>query len=98
MISYGVNYVGKFDEIGVGCPSSGQTATDEDALGSASTVEDWRSLGVGGKVDFCWLLAWCALTTTSVRSGITTANANNGADAGSTWSVGLGYAGRSVGR
>ncbi len=26
-----------------------------------------------------------------MRSGITTANANNGADAGSTWSVGLGY-------
>ena len=36
VISYGANYVGKFDEIGVGLSFVGQTGDDEDALGSAA--------------------------------------------------------------
>jgi len=90
VISYGANYVGKFDEIGVGLSFVGQTGDDEDALGSGSTVEDLSVWSVGGKVNFAGF-ALGAHYNDFGESGITTANANNGADAGSAWSVGLGY-------
>jgi len=90
VISYGANYVGKFDEIGVGISFVGMKGTDEDTSGSSSTVEDLSIWNVGGKVDFAGFTLGAHYNDFG-ESGITTANANNGADAGSTWSVGLGY-------
>ena len=90
VISYGINYVGKFDEIGVGIAFVGQEGDDEDALGSALTVEDLSIWGVGGKIDFAGFTLGAHYNDFG-ETAITTANANNGADAGSTWSVGLGY-------
>jgi len=90
VISYGINYVGKFDDIGVGLSFVGQTGDDEDANGSDSTVEDLSIWNVGGKIDFAGFTLGAHYSDFG-DSGITTANANNGADAGSVWSVGLGY-------
>jgi len=90
VISYGVNYVGKFDEIGVGISFAGQEGDDEDAFGDGRTVEDLSIWQVGGKVDFAGFTLGAHYNDFGETS-ITTANANNGADAGSTWSVGLGY-------
>ena len=92
VMSYGAKYAGKFDEIGVSLSFTGLNGDDEDAVnGSAITAEDANIWAIGGKVDF----AGFSLAANYVdfdETGITTANANNGADAGSTWSVGVSYA------
>ena len=92
VMSYGAKYAGKFDEIGVSLSFTGLNGDDEDAVnGSAITVEDANIWAIGGKVDFSGFSLAANFVDFS-ESYITTANANNGADAGSTWSVGLGYA------
>jgi len=91
VMSYGIKYAGKFDEIGVSLAFTGLNGTDEDANGSAQTVEDANIRAIGGKVDFSGF-SLAANFVDFDESGITTANANNGADAGSTWSVGVSYA------
>ena len=90
VMSYGIKYAGKFDEIGVSLSLTGLNGTDEATNGSA-TVEDANIWAIGGKVDFGGF-SLAANYVDFSETGITTANANNGADAGSTWSVGLGYA------
>lgn len=91
VMSYGIKYAGKFDEIGVSASFTGLNGTDEDANGSAQTTEDANIWAIGGKVDFSGF-SLAANFVDFDESGITTANANNGADAGSTWSVGVSYA------
>ena len=91
VMSYGIKYAGKFDEIGVSAAFTGLNGTDEDANGSAQTVEDANIWAIGGKVDFSGF-SLAANFVDFDETGITTANANNGADAGSTWSVGVSYA------
>ena len=92
VMSYGAKYAGKFDEIGVSLSFTGLNGDDEDAVnGSAITVEDANIWAIGGKVDFSGFSLAANFVDFS-ETNITTANANNGADAGSTWSVGVSYA------
>jgi outer membrane protein OmpU len=88
VISLGANYRGQFDEVGVGLSVTGQFGDDEDAAGAET--EDLSILGVGGRVDFAGFTLGAHWTDFG-DTGITVANALANADAGSTWSVGVGY-------
>ena len=90
VISLGANYVGKFDEVGVGLSFTGQWGDGESASGSALAQEDLAIWGVGGKVDFAGFTIGAHYSDFG-DTGITTANAALGADAGDVWSVGVGY-------
>jgi hypothetical protein len=90
VISYGINYVGKFDEIGVGLSFTGQEGDGESASGSASAASDLSIWHVGGKVDFAGFTLGAHFNDFN-ETGITAANRRLGADAGETWSVALGY-------
>jgi predicted porin len=90
VISYGVNYVGKFDEIGVGLSFVGQSGDAESATGNDEAEEDVSIWSVGTKLDFAGFTLG-AHYTDGGESGVTTVNANNGAEQGSVWGVGLGY-------
>ena len=88
VVSLGANYVGKFDEVGVGLSIVGQFGDDEDAAGAEG--EDLSIWGVGGKVNFAGFSLGAHYSDFG-ETGITVANARAGADAGSVWSVGVGY-------
>jgi len=88
VVSLGANYVGKFDEVGVGLSIVGQFGDDEDAAGAEG--EDLSIWGVGGKVNFAGFSLGAHYSDFG-ETGITVANARAGADAGSAWSVGVGY-------
>jgi predicted porin len=90
VISLGANYVGKFDEVGVGLSFTGQWGDDESASGSALAQEDLAIWGVGGKVDFAGFTIGAHYNDFG-DTAITRANATLGADAGDAWSVGIGY-------
>lgn len=87
VVSLGANYVGKFDEVGVGISATGQWGDDEVGAAESSDLEIW---GVGGKVDFAGFTLGAHYSDFG-ETAITLANALAGADAGSAWSVGLGY-------
>ena len=88
VVSLGANYVGNFDEVGVGLSIVGQFGDDEDAAGAEG--EDLSIWGVGGKVNFAGFSLGAHYSDFG-ETGITVANARAGADAGSAWSVGVGY-------
>jgi len=88
VVSLGANYVGKFDEVGVGLSIVGQFGDDEDAAGAEG--EDLSIWGVGGKVNFAGFSLGAHYSDFG-ETAITVANARAGADAGSVWSVGVGY-------
>lgn len=88
VVSLGANYVGKFDEVGVGLSIVGQFGDDEDATGAEG--EDLSIWGVGGKVNFAGFSLGAHYSDFG-ETAITVANARAGADAGSVWSVGVGY-------
>jgi len=88
VVSLGANYVGKFDEVGVGLSIVGQFGDDEDAAGAEG--EDLSIWGVGGKVNFAGFSLGAHYSDFG-ETAITVANARAGADAGSAWSVGVGY-------
>jgi len=90
VISLGANYVGKFDEVGVGLSFTGQWGDGESASGSALAQEDLAIWGVGGKVDFAGFTIGAHYNDFG-DTAITRANATLGADAGDAWSVGVGY-------
>ena len=88
VVSLGANYVGKFDEVGVGLSIVGQFGDDEDATGAEG--EDLSIWGVGGRVNFAGFSLGAHYSDFG-ETAITVANARAGADAGSVWSVGVGY-------
>jgi outer membrane protein OmpU len=90
IFSYGVNYSGKFDEIGVGLSFVGQSGDGESAIGADEAEEDLAIWSVGTKLDFAGFTLG-AHYTDGGESGVTAANARNGAEQGSVWGVGLGY-------
>lgn len=88
VLSLGANYVGKFGDVGVGISATGMWGDDETATGAEdSDIEIW---GVGGKIDFAGFTLGAHYNDFG-ETFTTLANARNGADGGSTWSVGLGY-------
>ena len=88
VVSLGANYVGNFDEVGVGLSIVGQFGDDETATGAEG--EDLSIWGVGGKVNFAGFSLGAHYSDFG-ETAITVANALAGADAGSAWSVGVGY-------
>jgi outer membrane protein OmpU len=85
IMSYGINYVGKFDDIGVGLSFTGQNGETESA-----TAEGLDYYSIGGTLSMSGFTLG-AHYTDGGETRMTTANANLGADAGDVWSVGLGY-------
>ena len=90
VISYGAKYSGKFDEIGLTISFTGLTGGAE-SLGTLDVAEDPNIWALGGKVDFAGFSV-AANYVDFDDTGILKALSRTGADAGSTWSVGLGYA------
>jgi outer membrane protein OmpU len=90
VVSLGANYVGKFDEVGVGLSFTGQWGDAESASGSALAAEDLAIWHVGGKVDFAGFTIGAHYNDFG-DTFLTPAVTALGADAGDTWSVGLGY-------
>jgi hypothetical protein len=90
VISLGANYVGKFDEVGVGLSFTGQWGDGETASGSALAQEDLAIWHVGGKVDFAGFTIGAHYNDFG-ETGLATAASDLGADAGDAWGVALGY-------
>jgi outer membrane protein OmpU len=90
VMDIGANYVGKFDEVGVGLSIGYQWGDGESTSGSATAEEDLEILGIGGKVDFAGFTIGAHYRDYN-ETALSTANANLGADAGDQWSIGVGY-------
>lgn len=81
-------YVGKFDNVGVGVSVGWEHGSDETATGAEN--EDLDIWGVGGKVDFAGFTIGASYRDFG-NTLLTAAQVTAGADAGSQWSVGVGY-------
>lgn len=88
VLGLSVNYVGKFDNVGVGVSAGWEGGDDETAGGAVA--EDLDIWGVGGKVDFAGFTVGVHYRDYG-DSFLTPALTATGADAGSQWSVGAGY-------
>ncbi|MBO6784423.1 MAG: porin, partial [Alphaproteobacteria bacterium] len=89
-VGLGANYVGKFDEVGIGLSVVGEFGDDESTSGSDQAQEDLEIWGIGGKVDFAGF-TFGAHWRDYGDTNLTNAVANAGGDGGDQWSVGLGY-------
>lgn len=89
VISLGANYVGKFDNVGVGISATYQSGTDE-VGGSAEINNDIDIFGIGAKVDFSGFTIGAHYSDFG-ETDISVANSRNGADQGDAWSVAVGY-------
>lgn len=89
-IGLAANYVGKFDEVGVGLSIGGEFGDDESASGSATAMNELEIWGVGGKVDFAGFTVGAHYRDYG-ETFLTTAASTLGADSGNQWSVALGY-------
>ncbi|MEK9755394.1 MAG: porin [Rhodospirillaceae bacterium] len=90
VMDIGVNYAGKFDEVGVGFSIGYQWGEGESASGASHVEEDLEILGIGGRVDFAGFTIGAHYRDYG-DTGLTSANARLGADQGTQWSVGVGY-------
>lgn len=90
VLGLAANYVGKFDEVGIGLSAVGEFGTGETASGSSAAQEDLSIWGVGGKVDFAGFTLGAHYRDYG-DTFLTTALTAAGADSGDQWSVGLGY-------
>lgn len=90
MIGLGINYTGKFDDVGLSASVLYERADDEDAAGADNTMEDLEVLFIGAKVDFAGFTVGADYrdNNDSLRS---TAAVTAGADGGQWWSVAAGY-------
>ena len=88
VLGLSANYVGKFDNVGVGVSIGWEHGGDETAAGAEN--EDLDIWGVGGKVDFAGFTVGAAYRDFG-DTMLTAAQTAAGADAGSQWSVGVGY-------
>jgi predicted porin len=82
------NYVGKFDNVGVGVSVGWEGGTDETAGGAEN--EDLSVFGVGGRVDFAGFTVGAHYRDYG-DTFLTAAQTAAGADSGNQWSVGAGY-------
>ena len=85
------NYVGKFDDIGVGLSVVYETGDDNNIIGGNSVqIEDLEILGVGGNVSLAGFTFGAHYRDLN-NSEMTAAQVAAGASGGEQWSVGLGY-------
>jgi hypothetical protein len=89
MIGLGLNYTGKFDDVGVSASVLYETA-EQEVNGVAGVNEDLEILYVGAKVDFAGFTVG-ANWRDNGETSIPTFAANAGADAGTYWAVAGGY-------
>jgi len=93
VIGLSANYVGKFDEVGVGVSVGWEHGDDEVANPQAfapTTGEDLDIWGIGGKVDFAGFTVGAHYRDYG-DTFLTAAQTAAGADSGNQWSVGVGY-------
>ena len=88
VLGLAANYVGKFDNVGVGISAGWETGSDEGATGAE--IEDLSIWGVGGKVDVAGFTV-AAHYRDYGDSTLTAAQTAAGADSGDQYSVGVGY-------
>jgi outer membrane protein OmpU len=84
----GANWEGSFDQFGIVLSATGEFGDSETATGAEDG--DVETISVGGKVDFAGF-ALGAGYVDFAEQGLTTAQTNAGADAGSYWTVGGSY-------
>ncbi len=85
------NYVGKFDDVGVGLSVVYETGDDNNIIGGNSVqIEDLEILGVGGHVKVAGFTIGAHYRDYN-NTNLTQAAVAAGASAGDQWSVGLGY-------
>ena len=90
MYGLGLNYTGKFDDVGFSASVLYETAEDEDAAGADNTIEDLEVFFVGAKVNFAGFTVGADYRDNGDSTLAKTATAL-GADSGWFWSVGVGY-------
>jgi len=88
VLGLSANYVGKFDNVGVGLSVGWETGSDE-AAGGAET-EDLDIWGIGGKVDVAGFTIGAHYRDYG-DTFLTAAQTAAGADSGNQWSFGVGY-------
>ena len=88
VLGLSANYVGKFDNVGVGVSFGWEHGSDETAAGAEN--EDLDIWGVGGKVDFAGFTIGANYRDFG-DTLLTAAQTAAGADAGSMWALGAGY-------
>ena len=89
MIGLGLNYTGKFDHVGVSASVLYEMA-EQEVGGVADVNEDLEILYIGGKVDFAGFTVGANWRDNN-ESGVPTAAASAGVDAGTYWAVAGGY-------
>ncbi|NKB49319.1 MAG: porin [Alphaproteobacteria bacterium] len=89
MISLGLNYTGKFDDVGVSATVSYETA-EQEIDGADNVNEDLELLHIGAKVDFAGFTVGANYRDNG-DSTLSTAAVSAGADQGDYWAVGAGY-------
>jgi len=85
----GANWEGSFDQFGIVLSATGEFGDAETATG-ADTLGEVETYSVGGKIDFAGF-ALGAGYVDFAEQGLTAAQTNAGADAGSYWTVGGSY-------
>ena len=88
VVGLGANWAGKYDEVGIVLSLTGEFGDSETATGAEDG--DVETISVGGKIDFAGF-ALGAGYVDFAEQGLTTAQTNAGADAGSYWTVGGSY-------
>jgi len=92
VLGLAANYVGKFDDIGVGLSVFYETGDDVNVTGvnNSAEIEDLEILGIGGNVSTAGFTFGAHYRDLN-NSEMTAAQVAAGASAGEQWSVGLGY-------
>jgi predicted porin len=93
VIGLSANYVGKFDNVGVGLSIGWEHGDDEVANPQAiapTTAEDLNIWGIGGKVDVAGFTIGAHYRDYG-DTFLTAAQTAAGADSGDQWSLGVGY-------
>jgi outer membrane protein OmpU len=92
VLGLAANYVGKFDDIGVGLSVFYETGDDVNVTGvnNSAEIEDLEILGIGGNISTAGFTFGAHYRDLN-NSEMTAAQVAAGASAGEQWSVGLGY-------
>jgi outer membrane protein OmpU len=92
VIGLAANYVGKFDDIGVGLSVFYETGDDVNVTGvnNSAEIEDLEILGIGGNISTAGFTFGAHYRDLN-NSEMTAAQVAAGASGGEQWSVGLGY-------
>jgi outer membrane protein OmpU len=92
VLGLAANYVGKFDDIGVGLSVFYETGDDvnETGVNNSVEIEDLEILGIGGNISTAGFTFGAHYRDLN-NSEMTAAQVAAGASGGEQWSVGLGY-------